>query len=557
MTTTQDHLLGTVRSLFEGLERPLPNALKEVRPVALEAGYDATSPTAIAEIIGAAFERVIAARSGEERARRGTHLTPARLARVLAGQALDRCDPQTILDPCCGAGMFLAAAAEIRARKGQPPLRGLFARDVEPLALVATRWSLQLGFPGAAISDLDLACGDALIDPLPAVDLVLTNPPFRSLVRRRNDAERAHHKRLRSLWQPALSGRSDLVAAFVQAAVEVTAPQGTAALLVPESLLTTEAATGLRAWVCENAPPARIDLLGPGHFGDAQVRVATLVLTRAAKPTVECLGSGRRAAVPAARFASGAWAEALPPRELLPDFDSAAATSKLGEEATVHRRFTDDFYFLNRSVENGETNAPHPLITVGAIDPGRWLWGIKSVRVGGQRMLRPAVNAALLRGEDSVRADRLLRSVERPRIALATRSRVLEATWLPSGAIAQVPVIEVACENPAALHLIYAQLLSPPATRAYLAAYSHYDQTGAGIELRSKALQSLPLIPPQAIKARAKATLIESVDALITEYCPDRLRAIQQQVLALYGAPNRALIDWWWARLPKRMTRAK
>jgi hypothetical protein len=550
---SSDLLLGTVRGLYEALGRPLPEALRNhpvsVSPQVLED----PSPTGIAQVIGAAFERVIAARSDQERARRGTHLTPAPLARELARQAFAGRDPATVMDPCCGAGIFLAAAGEIRVERGQEPLRGLIARDLEPLALEATRWTLCLGFPEADVTDLDAACGDALTTPLPAVDLVLTNPPFRSLVRRRSAAERDHHKRLRTLWQPALAGRSDLVSAFVQAAVQATEPNGAVAVLVPESLLTTEAATQLRSWICEVAPPARIDLLGAGHFGGAQVRVATMVLTRERGAAVDCQVGGQSTPVPAFRFVDGAWAEALPPREQLPGLKQPATAVTLSDVASVHRRFTDDFYFINRSVSEGEPDAPHPLVTVGTIDPGRWLWGQKSVRVGGRRMLRPAVDADLLHTEDPKRAERLFSGVAEPRLALATRSRVLEATWLPTGAIAQVPVIEVACENLTSLRLVYAQLLSPPATCAYLALFGHYDQTGAGIELRSKALQRLPLIAPHDIPPAVARRLEAAVEELIETFTPALLRRIQSEVCALFDAPDRQLIDWWWARLPKRM----
>ena len=117
----------------------------------VDRGLDAASPTlpqvedrptSIAAVLGRQLEALIEARQNE-RVKRGTHLTPPAVALTLAEAAMQGQIPASILDPCCGAGVFLSAAAEVRMARGQPPLPGLIGRDLEPLALLATCCSLR------------------------------------------------------------------------------------------------------------------------------------------------------------------------------------------------------------------------------------------------------------------------------------------------------------------------------------------------------------------------------------------------------------------------------
>ncbi|WP_242394490.1 N-6 DNA methylase [Anaeromyxobacter oryzisoli] len=87
----------------------------------------------------------------------------ARLAAALDGLA--------VLDPACGGGALLAAAARLARLQGaRLALHGI---DVAPLAARTARARLALLDADAAI-----ACADALRVPWPAAELVLANPPF-------------------------------------------------------------------------------------------------------------------------------------------------------------------------------------------------------------------------------------------------------------------------------------------------------------------------------------------------------------------------------------------
>ncbi|RYE78992.1 MAG: hypothetical protein EOO74_04440, partial [Myxococcales bacterium] len=117
----------------------------------------------------------------------GVFYTPAHLVEQLLDLTLEpllaeASDPLAlrILDPSCGAGLFLAAAAErIAARAGvavEAAYGCLIGVDVDPDAVALARGLL----PGA-----DLRVGDGLLADVAGVDAVLGNPPFLSQLRSR------------------------------------------------------------------------------------------------------------------------------------------------------------------------------------------------------------------------------------------------------------------------------------------------------------------------------------------------------------------------------------
>lgn len=108
----------------------------------------------------------------------GAFYTPRRLVKQVV-EALEREDTlagKLILDPCCGSGGFLLAAAE---RTGD--LSRLHGRDIDPVAVKLCRVNLAARLrPGTAdILYRNIAIADVLREPVTAAyDMILGNPPW-------------------------------------------------------------------------------------------------------------------------------------------------------------------------------------------------------------------------------------------------------------------------------------------------------------------------------------------------------------------------------------------
>lgn len=168
-------------------------------------------------------------------ARRGGPEPGAGVAALLDG----RRDPQlaaaldglTVLDPACGGGALLAAAARLALGAGaRLALRGI---ELSPLAARAARERLALLGAEAAI-----AIGDALARPFPPADLVLMNPPFL-----RHEAIPPREK-ARAVRASGLPRQADLSAHFTRVALRASP---TCALVWPEGLDTARSAAPLLA----------------------------------------------------------------------------------------------------------------------------------------------------------------------------------------------------------------------------------------------------------------------------------------------------------------------
>ena len=201
----------------------------------------------------------------ELRSREGRYYTPRILAQRLVEQAwalAPRAADGLVVDPACGAGALLAAAAE-RAVTGMPSdaalawsaahLRG---RDLDPLAV----WLCNLTVAAVLLpawGDLPrqrrptlpqvASVGDGLADSEPA-SLVLTNPPFGRV--RLSPTDRLRFGR-------ALYGHANRATLFLHDAITRLDDVGAAAAFVmPASVVGGAYFQRLRAMLAEEAPPA-------------------------------------------------------------------------------------------------------------------------------------------------------------------------------------------------------------------------------------------------------------------------------------------------------------
>lgn len=307
---------GLARATWAALERAvLAQALRD-RGLAPEdpegplAGAAYSLAAMPVEVLGFAYEQFLAReihRSGggvevrerpELRRSGGVYYTPRAIvdnivARTV-GRALQEHEAPTVLDPSCGAGVFLIAAYEQilerdRQTSGRPTLarrlellqRCVFGVDIDPQAVAVTRLGLTLKLledaaPAelAALAELDLSgnvrVGNALIGPdLPAgvsaeergaarpfawsesfpqvlprgFDVVLGNPPYDVLEKQRGAASwphallRAYVDEVAAGLRPALGRKVNLFRFFLVRALELLRHEGHLGCIVPMSLL--------------------------------------------------------------------------------------------------------------------------------------------------------------------------------------------------------------------------------------------------------------------------------------------------------------------------------
>lgn len=267
----------------------------------------------------------------------GAYYTPPALIALILDQAGVGPDTDALVDPACGPGGFLIAAAE------RTPVERLYGVDVDPGAVLCARvaLALQATARGAAPPELHdrIVCADALLDtgawdaltPKGGFDAIVGNPPweraklqqvewlaahdpnFRALdagqrkarlaelaaanspLWRAFDAERqrraSYAGRLRARHPEVCGGDANLYAGFAALAAERVAPDGRAALLVPSGIAADRGTSGLiRRLAADGRLAAFVDFenRGPTRAGpggrffpgvDGRLRFAALCLT--------------------------------------------------------------------------------------------------------------------------------------------------------------------------------------------------------------------------------------------------------------------------------------
>jgi SAM-dependent methyltransferase len=448
------------------------------------------------------------------------HVLDAVLDPVLA--ARDTAAGLHILDPACGDGRFLAAAAErIRCRFGSVPAGSLTGVDIDAGA-VATATAL-LGPAG------DVRHGDALDGAVPSepFDVVIGNPPFL------NQLAAGTSRGGRSPWGGG--AYADTAALFLSLALHAARPDGgRIGLVLPHSILATRDTAPIRTAVLADA---RLDSLwwaGEAVFdADVVTCVATFVRGGAQHGIRRSHGPGFEP-LPDADGADLArrptWSHLCADAAGIPLVALGEGPS-LRHLATATADFRDQYYGLVPHVADRADGAP--LVTAGLLDAGRCAWGERPARFARRTFTAPRVAVGDL--PEALRAWAAGRLV--PKVLVATQTRVIEAAvdatgqWLPS-----VPVITVAPRDGADLWRIGA-VLCAPATTAWAAA------TYLGAALSARAIK---LSASQVLEAPLPARpWDDAADALAggnVEECARRMDVA-------YGTD---LYDWWQARRASR-----
>lgn len=392
---------------------------------------------------------------------------------VLAGAR----PPRRVLDPSCGDGRFLAAAA---ARWPDAELVGV---DVDADALAAARGAIG---PAAVLHRGDgLDVSVPLGDPF---DLVVGNPPYLSQLSARTSRG----------GRSQLGGGvyADAAALFLVRSVDLASPDGgRVALVLPQSVLATRDAAAIRAEVADRAAVDGLWIDDEGVF-DAAVHTVVVSCVRGAAPGPVRRWLGRGFApqadapgLPEPRSWSPLVADVLGGVPPLPPLDGPLLSTR----AVATADFRDQYYGLVGHVvdaPDGGAAAGPPLVTSGLIDPGVCTWGRRPVRFAGVRYAAPRVTVGDLSAPLQAWAARRLV----PKVLLATQTTVVEACADERGELLPaVPVISVVPHDPADVWPLTAALCSPVA-----GAWAARLTMGAGlsttaVRLRAAQVGGLPL----------------------------------------------------------------
>lgn len=439
-------------------------------------------------------------------------------------------DVVRVLDPACGDGRFLyAAAASILAVGGTPVLTGV---DID---LGGLRSASRLdGVDAASSVHIEAIEADSLSYEWGSrrFDVVVGNPPFLSQMA----TATARVGRSRFGGGPY----ADAAADFLAMSSRLVDDGGRVGLVLPLSILTARDAGPIRAEV-DSVSALRWFWSSTSRMFDATVTTCAIGLERngfervgferASRSIERTSGADFEALAPTCPPAVVAqnhhWGWLLAGSSGIPALPAVDSADIVSDHALVTANFRDQYYGLVGAVVEGGDGPP--LITTGLIDVNRCLWGLRPTRFAKELFTEPRVDRTNLAPFMQRWADRCLV----PKVLVATQSRVIEAVvdeagaWLPA-----VPVIRLVPNRPESLWEIAAVLTSPVAS-ALIAEQS----VGSGLSSRTVRIsqRTLGLLPWPC------GDLAAAVDAL----CDGDVVGCGRAVDAAYGVTDQALLDWW------------
>ncbi|MTE21646.1 N-6 DNA methylase [Streptomyces sp. TRM43335] len=216
--------------------------------------------------------------------------------------------PLTVLDPACGAGHILDAAARAAVATGADPVALLGCEiDPAPAALAAARLAFVRDADGngdgGGAATADVRRGDSLrADPHAAVtaDVVLCNPPF-------NERDWGYEQLSTDRrWAHGLPPRTESELAWVQHCLARLRPGGVAVLLLPPAVASRRAGRRIRGALLRAGLLRGVIALPPGAAQPHSVSLHLWLLRSpgGAGPSASADGSGVLLADAAARRAA-------------------------------------------------------------------------------------------------------------------------------------------------------------------------------------------------------------------------------------------------------------
>ena len=356
-----------------------------------------------------------------DRKQRGAWFTPQHLVEsvveaVVDDEFVERCRhrPIHVIDPACGDGRFLAAVREaVERRSGSVRLVGV---DVDASTIAALDSAIGI----------DAVCADALgggwldaVRPAHGFDLVIGNPPYLSQMAASTSRGRSSDR--------GGGPYMDAAAEFLALGAELVDPDGgRLAYVLPQSILSARDAGDVRRRIDDRSTMFWSMWTGERDF-DAQV------VTCAVAFEFDASAPGHRR--------DRNWSHVVTERSGVPALPAvfertSPSCGRLGDRVRLNANFRDEYYGMAPAVADHASGPP--LITSGLIDPGRSLWGERSVRFAKQRFAAPRIDVAALDEKMTRWAEKRLV----PKVLIANQTPILEAVCDPGGDwLPGVPVV--------------------------------------------------------------------------------------------------------------------
>ncbi|KRA32609.1 MULTISPECIES: N-6 DNA methylase [unclassified Nocardioides] len=473
--------------------------------------------------MSAAYERELAADRPDDRRRQGAFYTPPELVSWVLDHALPA--QGTVLDPACGTGHFLVAAAR---RLG---VRAVHGSDLDPEAVRIARERLHAEDPSVPLEEI--ARQVLVADGLTAwegrtFDAVVGNPPFLGQLRTSTSGQSGEHRR-------ALGAYTDTSAVFLHRSLDLVADGGVVALVQPLSVLAVRDAGAVRSAVA--ARGAVTDF----WCSNRPVFDGTPVLT--CVPVV-------RVGAPSS-LAPDDWGSLAASYFGIPAVSLSGGGGTVGDLATCTADFRDQYYGLQpfvRDNRGGLRDGDARLVTSGLIDPAELRWGTTTTRFARQQYDAPSVDLEALRADGRLASWADARLV--PKLLVAGQGRVIEAVadaegiWLPS-----VPVVTVAPHDPADLWRLLALTLAPPVVAHAAARYLGTGLSPGSVKVSARQVAALPL-PVDRGRWDEGAVLAQRAQRA-GDNRPEVLAELARVMTDAYDGSDEALA-WWLARAIRR-----
>lgn len=468
----------------------------------------------------------------------GSFYTPDHVAKFMSEETVAAlrsggCDAPRVLDPACGAGSLLVAAARalfagrrISLLERARLLGRLHGLDTDPLAVEAARLALALAAVGAGPRDdlpaglagaAQITEGDALVEPGPDApagarafawgppfdrrfDAVLANPPF-------CDAERMTRE------QPALrrycagryvcaAGNWDLFAVFIERAVGRCAPGGRVGLVVPNRLASATYARPARELLAAQRVVCLRDYSGVPVFGGAAVYPLVVVAEvggadAEGEVRVERVGTGPNRQVrvegtqclPRTALRTGTWPLAAEAAGVLARLRADPERyPPLGEVAEVCGAATvAEAYAIAGLLREGGDGLR--LVNSGTVDRFCERWGERACRYLGRSYLRPVVPSA----HWDLLPPKRLREATRPKLIVAGMTRALECAFDPAGGVLAGKSTAVIFSAGCDLRYLLALLNSRPVTGLFAQMFAGERLARGYLKVGPPQLRALPV----------------------------------------------------------------
>ena len=461
-----------------------------------------------------------------DRKQRGAWYTPDDLvARVVEAavtpEFVERClltsNEIYIVDPACGDGRFLIAAAERIAQLGGRALA--IGIDIDRSAVVTAQEALA---EASSVAVHEVVQGDALaldwsvlgLSRHGRFDLVIGNPPFLSQM-------------AATTTRGGSSSRgggpyADAAVEFVALAAELVSDSGRVAFVLPQSVLSARDAGATRSAVDAHADIVWSWWTGDREF-DAHVHTCALVFQFGTPST-------RRGAT---------WGHVVTDRQGLPAVPLAfeqQGSGRLGDRCWLNANFRDEYYGMVPAVGDHDTGPQ--LITSGLIDPGRSWWGRRPITFAKQRFAAPRLDLDALDPKMQRWASRRLV----PKVLIANQTKIIEAVADPGGDVLPgVPVISAypTGDDLAASAWEVAALLTSPVASVWA------WHRSAGTGLSADAIRLGPVLLADLPWPAG------SLDAAVQKLRLGEVRSCGREVHRAFGINDEALVAWWEVALSK------